>query len=614
MRSCLRRAAFLLAAIVGYAEVAGGASLTADRLLLLVPDNRSLTGPDVDLWTDAASEEGLHLVAMHDSEFARPLFARPSAAGVILPDTIHQKTSDAFVAAIRQFVAGGGKLMLVYDAGALSLEGRYALGRSRLSDLAGVNYCLYDTLREKTIQWSGVGGAASAVRELGIPPGKYYPIDDRSIANAKASSGAGGLEVRLRSYKYGDLKYPSFVTSGNYAGKVLLRSEAGIVAGEHSYAKGTVLFVNLPLAYLKSNTDGLMLHVFLQYFAEHMLALPHLMAVPDGIGGLVLNWHIDSNAAIRPLEELRSWRPLQEQGPYSIHATAGPDDTAFGDHRGFDVEHNPLSQQLIREYVRQGSQVGSHGGWLHDYFSSHVDSGNPKDLEPLLVSNKAALEQVTGKPVVEYSAPSGNQPPWVTEWLESHGFLAYYYTGNMGMGPTQGYRNGLREGQRLWSFPILQLDRAASFEEMKSEGYSSKEILDWLDAVAEFAADLRTVRLVYFHPPGILPYKKVVLRWLETTGRLRKAGKFRWYTMAALATFLNARKQVDWQVSPEGRGIKLAATHPQDLEHQSWWFPAARFSELRIVHGSAKIVREEGGWLVVAGSGNHLELEAELVP
>ncbi|HXW89099.1 MAG TPA: polysaccharide deacetylase family protein [Terriglobales bacterium] len=613
MRGGLSRAALLLAAIVSYGHGAGGASLTVDRLLLLVPDDVSLTGPNVELWSDAASEEGLHLVAMHDSEFVRPVFARTAAAGVILPDAIHQKTSDAFVAAIHQFVAGGGKLMLVYDAAALSLEGRYALGRSRLSDLAGVNYCLYDALREKTIQWSGVGGDTAAVRELDIPPGKYYPIDDRSMAKPQASSGGGVPEVRLRSYNYGDLKYPSFVTSGNYSGKVLLRSDAGIVAGEHAYEKGTVLFVNLPLAYLKGNTDGLMLHVFLKYFAEHMLALPYLMPVPDGIGGLVLNWHIDSNAAIGPLVDLRSWRPLQEQGPYSIHATAGPDDTAFGDHRGFDIEHNRLSQELIRQFAQQGSQVGSHGGWLHDYFSSHVDSGNPKDLEPLLLWNKTALEQVTGKPVVEYSAPSGNQPPWVTEWLESHGFLAYYYTGNMGMGPTQGYRNGLREGQHLWSFPILQLDRAASFEEMKAEGYSSQEILNWLKAVAEFAVDRRTVRLVYFHPPGILPYKKVVFRWLEATGRLRKAGRFRWYTMAALATFLNARKQVDWEVSPEGRSLKLTAAHPQDLEHQAWWFPAAKFSQLQVVHGSATVVREEGGWRVVAGSGKQLELQAELV-
>jgi len=50
-------------------------------------------------------------------------------------------------------------------------------------------------------------------------------------------------------------------TSGKYSGKVLFQSTNGLVAGQSSYQKGSVLFVNLPLGYLKGNTDGLMLRV-----------------------------------------------------------------------------------------------------------------------------------------------------------------------------------------------------------------------------------------------------------------------------------------------------------------------------------------------------------------
>ena len=39
--------------------------------------------------------------------------------------------------------------------------------------------------------------------------------------------------------------------------------------------------------------------------------------------GSVLNWHVDSNAAIKLLQQINSWSLLQ-QGPYSIHITAGP--------------------------------------------------------------------------------------------------------------------------------------------------------------------------------------------------------------------------------------------------------------------------------------------------
>ena len=375
---------------------------------------------------------------------------------------------------------------------------------------------------------------------------------------------------------------------------------------------GSVLFVNLPLGYLKGNTDGLPMHAFLKYFAEHVLALPFLESVPDGVGGLVLNWHVDSNAAIKPLQEMNGWSLLR-QGPYSIHITAGPDAMAIGDGRGVNVEHNPISQALIRKYEGLGYQIGSHGGWIHNYFASHVDKDDPKNLEQFLALNKNALEHVTGKTVVEYSAPDGNQPEWVTHWLESHGFVAYYFTGDTGMGPTQGYRGGTREGQNIWAFPILHLDRAAGFEEMGTEGYSDFEVGRWLDAITAFASDHQSVRLIYFHPPGILPYQHVVEEWLHQTADLRAKGTFRWYTMTELANFLNSRKQVEWKVSMRGQLMSIKATHPQNLEHATWHLSATKFAEPRIVQGSGKVVRRQDAWMIVAGRGTMLQFETQEV-
>ena len=587
---------------------------TADRLLLLVPDDISFSDPKVTMWLDAGSEEGLHVVPVHDSEFLRPLWGESQCAGVILPDSIHQQASDLFVATLHRFVADGGNLMLVYDAGTFSLNGVYAGGRSRLSDLAGVDYALYDKLGGKTIQWSKVTSTNAIVSQLEIPPGKYYPFhtDDSTQENGRSLHPDRNFEVELRRYKYGDLQYPSFVTSGNFAGEVLFRSSNGLVAGQHSYQKGSVLFVNLPLGYLKGNTDGLMLHVFLKYFASHALSLPYLMPVPDGIGGLVLNWHIDSNAAIRPLQEMSSWTLLQ-QGPYSIHITAGPDAGRVGDRKGFDADHNPVSQNLTRKYEGLGYEIGSHGGWIHDYFSAHVETDNPKDLEQFLALNKDSLERVTGKTVEEYSAPNGNQPPWVTHWLEAHGFVAYYFTGDTGMGPTQGYRNGEREARNVWAFPILHLDRAAGFEEFMTEGYSDAEVARWLAGVTDFTADQHSVRLMYFHPPGILPYHDLVDRWVEQTARLKADGRFRWYTMTELANFLNSRKQVKWKMSDNGGLITVEATHPLTLDHQTWRIPATRFAQPKIVEGSAKVVRDNDAWMIIAGEGKDLRFETETV-
>jgi len=604
----------LLALLIWSWTAHGRSAPVADRLLLLVPDGADLSDAKVTVWLDAASEEGLHVVPIHDSELVRPFFGVERCAGLILPDSIHQRASDYLIAGIRRFVASGGHLMLVYDAGTLSPQGRYASGGSRLSDLAGVEYAFYDKLQDKAIQWDSLSTSSEVVRGMNIPPGKFYPFDNASSAASRNSTrlADGGFGVQLKRYLYGVLRYPSFVTSGEYSGNVLFHSGAGIAAGEHTYEKGSVLFVNLPLGYLKANTDGLLLHAFLKYFAQHTATVPYLMAVPDGIGGVVLNWHVDSNAAIKPLQEMSSW-PIMQQGPYSIHVTAGPDAMRFGDGEGFDVRHNRFAQEFLRAHAARGDQIGSHGGWIHDYFAIHVDKDDPKDLEHFLSWNNSTLEQVTGKPVVEYSAPHGNQPKWVTPWLESHGFVAYYFTGNTGMAPTQGYRDGVREGQNIWSFPILHLNQAAAFEEMEQEGYQSSEIERWLEAMSDFAADHQTVRLVYFHPPGVIAYHDVVDHWMEQTARLQAEGRFRWYTMTGLARFLNSRKQVDWKTTDENEQITIAASHPQSLAHMAWRIPANRFSEPFVFRGSAQVVHDREAWVVIAGEDRELQFQTRLV-
>jgi hypothetical protein len=578
-------------------------SAGADGLILLVPDGASFSDPLVTVWLDAASEEGLHVIPMHDSTFLGPLFGRPKCAGLILPDSIHQQASDLLLDGIRDYVAGGGNLLLVYDAATKSIEGSYVGTRSRLSDLAGVDYALYKDLGNGTIRSGDVSSTISLMKQLGVPPGKYFPFLAPSAALENTTA------TQLRRYQYWNLEYPSFVTSGDYAGQVLLHSSAGVAAGFHPYKNGSVLFVNLPLGYLKTNTDGLPLHTFLHDFAVHMLSLPNLLAVPDGVGGLVLNWHVDSNAAISALQTMNSWTILQ-QGPYSIHITAGPDTYAIGDKKGFDVPHNPVSQELVRKYAGLGYEIGSHGGWIHNYFAAHVETDPPKDLEKFLELNKAALEQVGGHLVVEYSAPNGDQPQWITQWLEAHGFVAYYFTGDAGMGPTQSYRAGQREGQNIWAFPITGLDRAASFEEFSSEYISFLDIQRWLETMTGFVVDDHEVRLMYFHPPGILPYRQVIQNWMGQTAQLKARGSFRWYTMAQIAGFLNSRKGVTWKLTERDGLASLQASDPRTLAHQTWSFPAEKFEKPVVLEGIATVAKDGDAWLVDAGEGTRLEVQA----
>src|SRR6202167_6257874 len=144
-----------------------------DELILLVPDGTSFTDPRITVWLDAASEEGLHVSPMHDSVFLSPLFGRPNCAGGILPDSIHQQASDLLLNEIRNYVAHGGNLMLVFDAARKSNQAFYPTGSSRLSDLAGVDYALYKSLGDATIQSADVSSTIQLMKQLGVPPGKY---------------------------------------------------------------------------------------------------------------------------------------------------------------------------------------------------------------------------------------------------------------------------------------------------------------------------------------------------------------------------------------------------------------------------------------------------------
>jgi len=120
------------------------------------------------------------------------------------------------------------------------------------------------------------------------------------------------------------------------------------------------------------------------------------------------------------------------------------------------------------------------------------------------------------------------------------------------------------------------------------------------------------VRLAYFHPPGILPYRQIVRNWLEKTAQLQAQGRFRWYTMPQVANFLNSRKKVMWKLTERDGLASLEAADSGSLAHQAWRFPVNRFGQPTVVRGSATVAQYDGGWLVVAGDGNQLEVRAKV--
>lgn len=571
----------------------------SDALALLLPDDAKLDDPRITVWMDAALEQGLHMQTVKASDF---LALGPNAShfvGVVLPDKVHLAMSDDLIESVRTYVRGGGHLFQTFDAGTWTPGNFYARGKSRLSDLAGVDYAFYDELKGKMVINDSVLAKPEQARKLEIPPGKFV---------MNPLPGGSKTHLTLAGYQRDALQYQSFVTRGTYRGETILTSPHGLVAGLKPFGKGNVLFINLPLGYLAGRTDGLMMHSFLRYFAEKNLKLPRLAAVPEGVGGIIMNWHVDSNADRKWVLEKFAALGIYKQGPYSIHPTSGPDVRKFGDKMGVDVRNNVPIQIWMKKMAAQGHQLGSHGGWIHDYFGTNLSQTKTPEFEKYLRLNKEAVEFGSGKPVTEYSAPQGNHPRWVSEWLDERGVVGYYFVGNTGMGTTRNYRDGIRElkSQRVWAFPVTNLGTFGSFEEISSAKTPTAEVERWLRDMTGFCASRNTSRLIYFHPVGTRLYANAVRGWLAQAALESKKKRFRWYTMTGLATFLNTRDKVIWNVSGKGNAQLFEAEHPQTLARQAWIIPSANHGEPKVSEGAATVRRDGDNWIVVAGEGKIL--------
>ncbi len=570
----------------------------SDSIVLVVPDN--LSGENriyAQAWMDAALEEGVRLSTVTASEFVRHgLNGERDYSAVILPDTVHRSMTTAFVNKVRQFVEAGGALMQVYDAGILNENGFYEQGASRMSDVVGVQYGFYARLRNDMAHQATVYGAPEVMVGLHIPPGRWIANDGRAM---------------LSGYGEDMLRYPAMHTGSGYTGKVLMVSDDNsIIAGERKLGKGRVLFVNLPLGYLKLRTDGVLLHGFLNYFATGMLEQPKLSPAPQGIGGLVLNWHCDAQICIDAVDSLIK-DGVFKRGPFSFHITAGPDQRQFNDGRGVDLANNAAFTEVVRGLMRDGHEIGSHGGWIHDWFGLNVNEKNQASMEVYLQKNADAVQALTGKPQTEYSAPTGNQPEWATRWLDEHNVKAYYFTGNIGQGPTRTYRNGRRD-EHIWSFPVQTYGQYSTIEEAYMSNIPETEIANWLTSLVRFTAGTGEIRLIYFHPPGAVRYLRAIDALLESADAEQARHKFQWHTMTQMADFAQRREQTVWRLASDRNDVRVTAENKESLDALTWLFPTDRYARPRVESGQGSVSMQGASWKVVAGPGNRIVIAAGL--
>jgi hypothetical protein len=372
-----------------------------------------------------------------------------------------------------------------------------------------------------------------------------------------------------------------------------------------------VLFVNMPLVYLKLQTDGMLMHGFIDYFSRRMLNLPQLTPVPDGMAGLIMNWHLDSREAQEPTRRLKKLG-VWNTGPFSIHMTAGPDTVAFGDGLGWDLPNNSVALQYLRDFVAGGHAVGSHGGWIHDYYGFNASESNEETFKQYLLLNDDAVTSVIGRPSLDYSAPMGNNPIWAVNWLESKGVTAFYFLGHTGMAPTRSWRNGMLTQESIWATPLATYGTTATYEDWQELGVPKADIQHWYDALLAFAINNRTTRLIYAHPPGAALWPDVLQHLLDSAARQNKRHLFRWYTMAGIARFMSDRRDVSWSVdtSPTTGTVRVTASHPISLAGMTWSYRKSTYTKPVLLNGQASITEQATDWLVRTEAGCCLQFEA----
>lgn len=698
-------------------------------LLLLLPDEQSVSDPRVRSWQDAASEVGVRLAPITDTEFMQLGDGANAYAGLVLPDSLHTRATDTLIEAITRYTSNGGNTLLSFDFGALLPNGFYpTTGGSRLNGLAGVDYVLYDALRDRTTGFGPVMALRSTLRALQVPPGKSLPYEP-PMANAPLRVGAatettglqkaagvsrttalylpvspadpGGargfdpqqflglrhadsslpttgkpprrevvinygrafkappvpgvtttalartLSTRETSgdptdtytgYLLGPLMYPSYVTQGDFGGSahpgqtaLVSSPQFGLVAGINPVGLGQVLFVNLPLTYLKGRTDALPMHGFLHYFSHQLLRLAHLSAMPNGVAGITLDWHLDAKVAQAPTQRLIQKNVFREAGAlFSIDMTAGPDLLTAGDGLGWNLPANTAGKTMLRNFNNFGHAVGSHGGWIHNFYGPKVSEFNQfvstggacrnkatgvDNFEQCLVLNHKAVDNTINRASRSYSAPEGNNPPWAMDWLARRGVVATYFGGHTGLGVTRQYRDGVLLNPSIWVVPVTPNGLYATYEEFQGYQVPKANVIQWYRELMDFNIAQNTSRMVYAHPPGADAWFDVLSDMLGYARTQRQAGRLAWYTMPRLADFMTTRDRVTWSENRDAAtgSIQFTAAHPVSLNEFTWRLPRSRYTSAPVlVSGNATVTGTDPTfWLVQAGAGTQLVFTAQ---
>ncbi len=478
---------------------------------------------------------------------------------IIFADYIAQSLPTDFESWMKEYLKHGGNVAVIYDAGTKDLKNKYRT-KAIFADIVGINYITYNQSPDSSKSYT-TGYIRFKDQKSGdlfqIPPGK---LDDQFYING---------------YSYGQLVFPF----ARLDRKPRLDRKTIYAYGETSSGEmypliilkkvlsGKMLYVNLPLGHLKVNSDDLMIRSIIRTFLFDVVKIPHLLNVPDGKGGLVINWHIDWKEDWEGLTFMLNNGYFSPYLQYSIHNTAGDFTDRPGDQLGFDACGR--GRPYLKAVLKYGT-LGSHGGWGHNWFYQNILNNNfsEADIEKYIVKNNQCLQGISGYPVIEYSAPNGVHPqPLLTRILERNGIIAYYYAGDSGSAPNRTFFDKKMISPNVFAFPVLSFRKTASFFEMKSQGVTDAQLQKWFNDLLSFVIEKRTIRLIYSHSYDVPPYYPIVLReFIRSVEAKARQGQVQVKAMSYFSHFLKRFVKTKSSFSLDTGTLDVNISNPEGLK------------------------------------------------
>lgn len=545
----------------------------------------------LDAYVSVLEEEGVawESIDQHLLLAVDPDALAGTVPAVIFPDSLCRRMPMGFEPWLARYLKAGGGIAVIYDPAVKDSQDAY-LPETLFSRFSGINHIAFNRLGDRAYTLGHIKFQdAAAVRKCEIPFGKLD--SDRYLCG----------------YGYGRLRYP--VARSQIVADPAVRPAPKVLAtavdddGDaypavvtRRYGKGLVFYVNMPLGHLKANADDLPLRSMLRFFLFNRLQIPHLMNVPHGKGGIVMNWHHDSNGDWPYLEQMVEEGFFRPQLNYSMHITAGEALDRPGDNKGFDACGR--GKRFVEILTPYGT-IGSHGGWYHNWFALNVESGafGKKEIKRYIQKNCRCLESLTGRKIVEYSAPNGAHPqPLMTQVLAELGIAAYYYTGDSGAAPNRTFFNGRMLSDRLIAFPVMPLADKASLEEFDASGYDEAAVRQWLQRTVAYAIRNRAVRLLYSHPYDLFvtsqrrDYRPAFIAFLDLMEQAQAKGHLNVQPMSTFAEFMLQMLETEYSFTVRPNGLDVDVRKPAGLQGLTLAFARDKFRP-----------PQKGAWQVQSG-------------